>query len=314
MVLGLVVRLLVVLSRRDRCYDSLCNCLGHNSAKEGIIVNLGGAIATSAATSLLAVIAALLKGPNEGELLHLLRDLVDDDLLGTPGHTETGGGEPEAGTLEEHGDLCALREEVLNGSVGVELTLGVVELGLKLAVLVLAELNLLGGRVALGLITRHLYSGLVHIADDLLGLLLAKPLLRLADGGLDDILVKGLEHLKVLIDRAAILIEAVQGEVKAVLKADTAELALVLDTQAEGQIHMVGRLDNELTAIVVNVCLLGLGSRIRADIGDGKLGGVEVSGENDRVGHCRLGGVVFVGQGISNQFLTRGLAGCQFLL
>jgi len=233
---------------------------------------------------------------------------VDDDLLGAPSHTETGGGEPEAGTLEEHGDLCALGEEVLNGSVGVELALGVVELSLKLAALVLAELNLLGGRVALGLVARHLHRGLVHVADDLLGLLLAEPLLRLADGGLDDVLVKTLEHLKVLADGAAVIIETIEGEVKAVLKANTTELALVLDTQAEGQIHMMGRLYDELPSVVVDVGLLGLGSRIRADIGDGKLGGVKVSGENDRVGHGSLGLGGILGGGNLKSIFDAGVA------
>ncbi len=296
-VLGLVVRLLINGCRRGRgCSNGLCDSLRHNGAKEGIVVNLSRAIVAGAASNLL-LLTALLKGANEGELLHLLRDLVDDDLLGAPGHTETGCSEPEAGALEENSDLCALRQEVLNGSIGVELTLGVVELGLKLAALVLAELNLLGGRVALGLITRHLHRGLVHITDDLLGLLLAEPLLRLADGGLDDELIKGLEHLVVLANRAAVVIVAIEREVKAVLKASTTELALVLDTQAEGEVHMVGSLDNELTAIVVNVGLLGLGSRIRADIGDGELGGVEVGSENDRVGHLRRGlGWYFMGR------------------
>ncbi len=222
---------------------------------------------------------------------------MDDDLLGAPGNTETGCSEPEAGALEENGDLCALRKEVLNGSVGVELALRVVELGLKLAALVLAELNLLGGSVSLGLITRHLHRGLVHIADDLLGLLLAEPLFGLADGGLDDELVEGLEHLVVLADRAAVVVVAVEREVEAVLEAGPTELALVLDTESEGEVHMVGSLDDELSTIVVDVGLLGLSSRVRADIGDGKLVGVEVGSENDRVGHLRRGlGWYFMGR------------------
>ncbi len=280
------------------CNRSGCRSSRHNSrncrglGKHLIVVDLSGA--TSAATnSLLLVLNGTSLDADECEVLHALRELVNDNLLGAPSETEASRREPEAGNLGKHGDLCILRKEVLDRRITVRLPLGVVELRLELAV-ELAELELVRRRVRLRvalLIERKLHTRLVIVANGVNAALLAEPRLAVLVSKRDDMLIERSEHLVIPVNRAGGVIITLEAEINRIVNARPAKLRLVIDAEPVRERHILRSLEDELAAVIVDIRLLGAAVE-NTGIRGSNLRGREVGGSDDSVGH--LGGLGLV--------------------
>ena len=150
----------------------------------------------------------------EGEIAHLLRQLVNRHLLGAPRQAELGAREPDAAALDNRRDLRALDNEVLHRNALERIALEVIELGVPLAV-ALWQLHLdvrrIRQNVAL-LVLAVLERRGVERLNDLAIQVGLEPCLRVLDTLIDHELIHLLKNTHELLDLRALLV-ATEGEV-----------------------------------------------------------------------------------------------------
>ena len=216
----------------------------------------------------------------EGEIAHLLRKLVNGNLLRTPRQAKLGTRKPDAAAGDDGRHLNALGKHVLDRKTRIRAAMDVVELSLKvITVLAKGHLQIRGIRSRLAILAHAVFDARrVERLDHLTAHVGLEPRLAVLDALVNHLLVQRRQRIQELLDVFTLLLTA-KGDVDGIL----GRAELVVDIQAKRKGHGHGGLHSERLTIVVEV--RGLGAILkRARSRDGNTGGVELGGV-DNAGH-----------------------------
>jgi hypothetical protein len=282
----LLVLLLLCLLRMRRLGHHGCDCgwllrsMRSGSLEHRVIVHL-----------LLLVLVLLRRRRTkalEGKVTHLLRQLVNRNLLCAPRQAKLGSRKPHATALDNRRHLNALHQQVLHWNTLVRSAIQVIELRVEVTI-ALRQLHLDVRRVAQHialLVTAVLKARCVERLNHVLAQIRLEPRLGILHALLNHQLIHLLQHTLELLKLRAIVL-ATERQVHRILCA----ILALKRVQAKRKRHGHRRLHHQTLAVVIQVRLLRatlkrLGRRKSDGLGRER-------GRESNTGHVWMGMVFF---------------------